>query len=124
MKKSKPKTKGPRLQIKVKAGENIKSVAMDLKISKSLYNKTTDIAVTVKDSGGNIVARDAFGSPRTKVTWRHRGGEASYSRDRTWLYPRGSKEWKVNVQETQYLKEPIEFLGKGQDKIMAILMFQ
>jgi len=120
LKKSEPKTKGAVMKINVKAGENIKSVEMDLAVSKNLYNKSTDIAVTVRNSAGKIVARDAFGSPTTKVSWSHHGKETSYTLEIEPGFTHALRsKWKVTARETQYLKEPIEFAGKSQNKIIG-----
>ena len=114
------KTKEQRLKIPVKVDGKVGSVDVKLKISKKLYNETTDTAVTVRDAKGKVVALDAFGSPTTSVHWNHGGGEASYTIEIEpgFTHPK-REEWKVDLVQTLYLKEAVTMKIKAKSPIMA-----
>jgi subtilisin family serine protease len=64
-----------RIEWTVQAGGAFRRVELQLAVDVATWDKVTDLAITVKDSSGNVVAEDAFGSPKAEVSFA--AGEAS-----------------------------------------------
>lgn len=123
LKQGEAKVTGDVHRLKVTLGPNHRGALLKLALSPTDYNRTTDIAVMIRDHKGNTIASTAFNEPRSHIQWPHLGGEATYTVvvEAGMTHRRPDKPWRLRWRQALLLARPVDLTIKPVkgDRLLA-----
>lgn len=107
---SKPSASGTgldRLELTVPAGGAFGQARVKLAVDVATWDKLTDLAITVRDAAGNVVAEDGFSSPTAEVSWPASATVQNYTVVLDAGFTGKAEAWKVTGEAALLARSPL-----------------